>query len=466
MANIKIIDLPTGSPESTSFVEATQVDELAESGRSTVKLALNSLGNFVAGQGASPLEYGNLETESTTLIGAANELHNSIGAEAYDSTSTYNTDDYCIYNGELYKCNDDNVTGAWDATKWDLTKVIDELGGGNADYIECTQAQYDAWEQGGTLEADKMYFITDGKAAGDLVLPESIAAEYDDTASYTAGDFVMYEGILYKCNHISATGSFDPTKWDAISAMDYINSVKSSLNTNISQLVGDLSDAYSSSNTYAVGDLCILGNTLYKCNTAITTPEAWTPAHWTTTTVADEFGDTHIVKTNINPSVIPTGHITKNATEIHDINDSQVLRLEAYQAASTGNVRGQIVVSRSVGGTTNLNYLYLGIKPNGDKEVFVSADAEWRNALSVPQKLKIGTDVRNFSNGVVDVPLSSYNLSSKPNCVLLTPARGDVIMAYDWDQSSATNGLRITCRKTNDLTGVTGNVRFSIAILA
>lgn len=296
MANIKIIDLPTGSPESTSFVEATQVDELAESGRSTVKLALNALGNFVAGQGASPLEYGNLETESTTLIGAANELHNTIGADAYDDTATYNTGDYCIYGGELYKCNDDNVTGAWEAAKWDLTKVVDELGGGggNADFVECTQAEYDAWEQGGTLDPDVMYFITDGQAGGSLVLPESIAAEYDDTASYTAGDFVMYEGILYKCNHISATGSFDPTKWDAISATDYINSVKSSLNTNISQLAGDLSDAYSSSNTYAVGDLCILGNLLYKCNTAITTPEAWTPAHWTATTVADAINEVNL----------------------------------------------------------------------------------------------------------------------------------------------------------------------------
>ena len=168
MANIKIIDLPTGSPESTSFVEATQVDELAESGRSTVKLALNALGNYVAGQDASPLEYGDLETESTTLIGAANELHNTIGADAYDDTATYNTGDYCIYGGELYKCNDDNVTGAWDATKWDLTKVVDELGGGggNADFVECTQAEYDAWEQGGTLDPDVMYFITDGQAGG------------------------------------------------------------------------------------------------------------------------------------------------------------------------------------------------------------------------------------------------------------------------------------------------------------
>lgn len=152
MANIKIIDLPTGSPESTSFVEATQVDELAESGRSTVKLALNAFGNFVAGQGASPLEYGDLETESTTLIGAANELHNTIGADAYDDTATYNTGDYCIYGGELYKCNDDNVTGAWDATKWDATILVDELGaGGGASVTLGTTVPSDASGENGDL---------------------------------------------------------------------------------------------------------------------------------------------------------------------------------------------------------------------------------------------------------------------------------------------------------------------------
>lgn len=196
MANIKIIDLPTGSPESTSFVEATQVDELAESGRSTVKLALNSLGNFVAGQGASPLEYGNLETESTTLIGAANELHNTIGADAYDETATYNTGDYCIYGGELYKCNDDNVTGAWDATKWDLTKVVDELGGGggNADFVELTQAEYDAMEQAGTLDPTVMYFITDGQAGGG-----SLAGLSDvNLTNPTDGQLLRYNGTSGK----------------------------------------------------------------------------------------------------------------------------------------------------------------------------------------------------------------------------------------------------------------------------
>lgn len=48
-------------------------------------------------------------------------------ADTYDENNTYNTGDYCINSDVLYKCNADNVTGAWDATKWDATTVADEL---------------------------------------------------------------------------------------------------------------------------------------------------------------------------------------------------------------------------------------------------------------------------------------------------------------------------------------------------
>lgn len=49
-----------------------------------------------------------------------------------------------------------------------------------------------------------------------------------------------------------------------------------------------ITDAYSTSSTYSVGDYCIYGNTLYKCTTAISTAEAWNSGHWTAVSVADE----------------------------------------------------------------------------------------------------------------------------------------------------------------------------------
>lgn len=50
---------------------------------------------------------------------------------------------------------------------------------------------------------------------------------------------------------------------------------------------GNIADEYSNQRTYAVGDLCYNGS-LYRCTTAIPTPENWTAAHWTATSINAE----------------------------------------------------------------------------------------------------------------------------------------------------------------------------------
>ena len=86
----------------------------------TEKFAIANLGLKLLGGIDFP---SNLDTEEKDIFGAINELHSSIGADAYDSTATYNTGDYCIHNSTLYICNDDNVTGTWDAQYWDDTTI-------------------------------------------------------------------------------------------------------------------------------------------------------------------------------------------------------------------------------------------------------------------------------------------------------------------------------------------------------
>lgn len=54
---------------------------------------------------------------------------------------------------------------------------------------------------------------------------------------------------------------------------------------------GSLAAAYSASSTYAVGDMVLKDGQLYECNTAITTAEAWTAAHWTAVTVGSALSD-------------------------------------------------------------------------------------------------------------------------------------------------------------------------------
>lgn len=75
-----------------------------------------------------------LHTTAKKIIPAINEaaqgggggsgVSASVIADEYDPTATYNTGDYCIYNGGLYVCNDDNVTGAWNSAKWTSIQVM------------------------------------------------------------------------------------------------------------------------------------------------------------------------------------------------------------------------------------------------------------------------------------------------------------------------------------------------------
>ena len=83
-------------------------------------------------------------------------------------------------NGQLYVkyqtvSNVDTVIGMY-FKKDGAWLEISLGGGGNTDYIECTQAQYDAWEQGGTLDPDTLYFITDGNIGNDII-DDSTASE-------------------------------------------------------------------------------------------------------------------------------------------------------------------------------------------------------------------------------------------------------------------------------------------------
>ena len=73
-----------------------------------------------------------LDTSSTNAIAnkpvaeAIEGIENSL-ASAYDSTATYNTGDYVIYENQLYICKGSNVTGTWDASKWEETNAGAEL---------------------------------------------------------------------------------------------------------------------------------------------------------------------------------------------------------------------------------------------------------------------------------------------------------------------------------------------------
>ncbi len=75
-------------------------------------------------------------------------------APAYEESETYNTDDVVMYEMLMYKCLEDNVTGAWDGTKWERTTASECGGGGSVDF--------DIFGEG----SGSVVTITDGAEAG------------------------------------------------------------------------------------------------------------------------------------------------------------------------------------------------------------------------------------------------------------------------------------------------------------
>lgn len=107
-------------------------------------------------------------------------------------------------------------------------------------------------------------------------------------------------------------------------ALIALESDVSDLYSTDSNILDDISDAYSASADYAVGDLVIHEERLYKCTTAIVGGETWNPAHWQVTTISEQIDivkdsikiefitSTRSWNSNINavviPYTIPTGY--------------------------------------------------------------------------------------------------------------------------------------------------------------
>ena len=90
--------------------------------------------------------------------------------------------------------------------------------------------------------------------------------------------------------------NLDMPGYNEIADIDVINGnmdkidVQMKKNADSAQQSKDIvSDEYSATNTYAVGDYCIHENILYKCKTAITTGEAFDSNKWIQTTCGTEF---------------------------------------------------------------------------------------------------------------------------------------------------------------------------------
>ena len=137
MANKKITDLMSGTPTRDSLLE------------SAIDIS------------------GTMDSRKVTT-GAIADLANANVAAAYNSATTYAIGQYCLYEGDIYRCIA-ITTGTFDATKWTQIVVTGEF----RRVVELTTAQYEALssaeQNNGTL-----YIITDGIPPSETVTGSDI----------------------------------------------------------------------------------------------------------------------------------------------------------------------------------------------------------------------------------------------------------------------------------------------------
>ena len=90
----------------------------------------------------------------------------------------------------------------------------------------------DAWVLVGTTELDLTNYYSKSEIQG--INNQLLASAYDNTSTYSIGDFVIYNNTLYRCKtNVSTAENFDSSKWTSVKVSDYIGQFESSLaNTN------------------------------------------------------------------------------------------------------------------------------------------------------------------------------------------------------------------------------------------
>ncbi len=149
-------------------------------------------------------------------------------AAEYDSSKTYDIGDAIIYNQDVYSCNTDNTTGAFEASKW-VKKSVEELRTkgiiikgtaykpDNSGMITLPSSEADLLSIEDEPTEDSENLVTSGGVYDALATKTdltNIADEYDNTLIYAVGDLAIYEGVLYRCaTAVETAEAFDSSKW-------------------------------------------------------------------------------------------------------------------------------------------------------------------------------------------------------------------------------------------------------------
>lgn len=188
---------------------------------------------------------------------------------------------------------------------------------------------------------------------------QPIATIMQSTGTYNIWDGkevvgFVYDGTRYVCfgRKTASTSAYGLAFYTTSATQDieYTAATPKSINQLAENMLAGAS-VYSTTSTYAVGDLCRHDYKIYVCNTAITTAEAWNASHWTALpsfqsqidTLSSSKQDTLVSGTNIktinSTSLLGSGNIS-----------IPVITVDSSMSSSSTNPVQNKVINTALGG--------------------------------------------------------------------------------------------------------------------
>lgn len=150
-------------------------------------------------------------------------------APAYDLLETYNTGDKVMYETLMYKCKADNVTGAWDPSKWERTTAGEEGSGGGGGSSVIPNPQGEPTDTLETIEIEGTVYDIAGSGGGGTgdgsFYKETTLWNGSDSATMTLSEsFEDYDAILFIGKATSDGNHYVVTNvWSVEDLKTYIN---------------------------------------------------------------------------------------------------------------------------------------------------------------------------------------------------------------------------------------------------
>lgn len=162
------------------------------------------------------------------------DAFDTVGHEVPATGTLYNVGDIVKKSSSWYECSTACESGPFDSSKWTSINVTSftSTGAGNTinageyAFISNKSKLYRNKNQWGTSYFDPANVDTNNfeEVAYTNYSTTVYVPPHTEYASYSAGDFVMYDGALYKCTGSTSGGTFDPAKWSETQVMDEIPS--------------------------------------------------------------------------------------------------------------------------------------------------------------------------------------------------------------------------------------------------